>query len=423
MLPQLDEGMAAEAKQLIPKIISLLYGRQSGDGGLLYWPGARTTDPWVSSMAGQFLKEASGKGFAVEKGVLSAWLKYQKQQSRNYRWKEDRPFEDLDEAYRLYTLAIAGSPESGAMNRLKETAGLGYRAKWVLASAYTVTGKQQIAKQIIGGITNSFEEYAPYNATYGSSLRDRALALEALALTDDVSAALPIALDVAEKINAGRFYTQEAAFAAIAMDRLHEKFGSQTVSAEVTAAGKKQSVTSPKSVYPMAVSGDVSVKNEGTGPLYATLLTTERAAAGTPVPAASNGITLKVDYKLNDGSALKPASVRQSTEFTATIKVSGVSSAIDIQNLALSMRIPSGWEILNQRLMGIIDSESYDHQDIRDDRCNWFFDLPQGRSKTFTLRLRAAYEGSYVLPAITCEAMYDPHISANTASGKADVVR
>ena len=103
--------------------------------------------------------------------------------------------------------------------------------------------------------------------------------------------------------------------------------------------------------------------------------------------------------------------------------VAGTSAARDYRNLALRMKVPSGWEILNQRLLGILDGEMYDYQDIRDDRCDWFFDLPHGTAKTFQIRLRAAYEGSYVLPAVTCEAMYDPHVAANTASGKAEVVR
>jgi NSS family neurotransmitter:Na+ symporter len=30
---------------------------------------------------------------------------------------------------------------------------------------------------------------------------------------------------------------------------------------------------------------------------------------------------------------------------------------------------------------------------------------------------------AYVLPAITCSAMYDPHVAANTASGKTAVTR
>ena len=53
----------------------------------------------------------------------------------------------------------------------------------------------------------------------------------------------------------------------------------------------------------------------------------------------------------------------------------------------------------------------------------WFFGLPAARSKTFTVQLRAAYEGVYALPAVVCEAMYDPAVNACTASGKASVTR
>ena len=422
LLPQLDEKQAAEASAYIPVLIKQLYGRQYGDGGFVYWPGSTSPSTWVSSMAGQFLTEAAGKGFPVERGVLSAWTKYQKQQSRIYRRGKDPKLNDLDEAYRLYTLAIAGSPDAGAMNRMREWADLGYRAKWVLASAYAATGKPQIAKEIIGSITDSFEDYNAYNFTYGSSLRDKALALEALALTGDVGGALPIAQEIADKINAGSYSTQEAAFAAIAMDRLLDKFPAQNVSADVIADGKKQNAASAKAVMPLAVKGAVSVKNTGGGPLYATLLTTEQAPADAPVAAHADGISMKVAYALEDGTPVNPASIRQGTEFAATVTVTG-SPALDLGNLVLSMRIPSGWEIFNERLMSAGGESGGDYKDIRDDRCDWFFHLPKGMSRSFTLRLRAAYEGTYVLPAITCEAMYDPHIAANTASGKAQVVR
>jgi len=74
-------------------------------------------------------------------------------------------------------------------------------------------------------------------------------------------------------------------------------------------------------------------------------------------------------------------------------------------------------------MRGGVQDENVLHKDIRDDRCNWFFDLGGNSSRTFTLKLRAAYEGEYTLPAVTCSAMYDPHIFANTASGSAAVVR
>ena len=76
---------------------------------------------------------------------------------------------------------------------------------------------------------------------------------------------------------------------------------------------------------------------------------------------------------------------------------------------------------MNERLRSGADSA--DHLDIRDDRVNWFFDLPKGTKKTFTVKLRAAFEGSYILPSTTCEGMYDPAVAANTASAQTAVVR
>ena len=59
--------------------------------------------------------------------------------------------------------------------------------------------------------------------------------------------------------------------------------------------------------------------------------------------------------------------------------------------------------------------------DIRDTRADWFFGLPEGRSKTFTVSLRAAYCGNFVMPATVCQDMYQPAISASTADGVAAV--
>ena len=49
--------------------------------------------------------------------------------------------------------------------------------------------------------------------------------------------------------------------------------------------------------------------------------------------------------------------------------------------------------------------------------------LPAGRFKTFSVQLRAAYEGRFVLPATTVEAMYEPAVQAATAAGTASVIQ
>jgi len=416
LLPLLAPSDAQEAKTLLPGIIRMLYARQNADGGFPYWSGGQS-DTWVSSMAGQFLTEAAKAGFTVNPGVLTSWKRYQRKMTQAYRIAGGSLFSHQDEAYRLYTLAVAGDPATASMNRLRESAQTGYRASWLLASAYALCGKQQAAREIIRGIDRKFETGQPYNLTYGTALRDRMTALEALALTDDIAGALPIARDILE--GAGGLSTQETAFACIALDRLHEKISTSVIKAEVAG----EDVVSPKSICTMAVKGSVPVRNDSDGPLYLTLVDIRRAPAGETVAARSEGLGLSVSYVDGNGKSVNPASLPQGTAFQAKVTVKNLVRATDLRSLALREIIPSGWEIRNERLYGDDDSAGYDHLDIRDDRIVWFFDLPHGTSKTFTVSLRAAYEGSFVLPAIVCEAMYEPSVSACTASGKAAVTR
>ena len=415
LLPMLPDAEAAEARELIPGIIQKIYGRQNSDGGFLYWPTSKRSDSWVSSMAGSFLSQASAAGFPVQKSVLNSWNKFQNNMSQAFRLAGNAAFSEMDEAYRLYSLAVAGHPLSGAMNRLKEAQTLDNRARWMLADAYAVAGKVQTAKDIINTAGKEFEDYDPANLTYGSSSRDKAVALEVLALTGDLAGALPVANELAGIFSQGWYSTQEAAFTAVAMQRLHGKIDSKAIVAEV--GGTK--VTTAKSLYSVPASGKVAVKNTGEGLLYATMVNISKAPAGTPVPAASNGIKITASYATTQGQALSVKELRQGTEFICTVTVENPGSR-GLANLALREMLPSGWEIQNERLRG---GDTYGHQDIRDDGCNWFFDLAPGAVKTFKLRLRAAYEGTYTLPSISCEAMYEPRIAARTASGQVSVIR
>lgn len=418
ILPMLSGDDAAAARSLIETIIQNLYGRQRGDGGFAYWVSSPTSDLWVSSMAGVFLTEADAKGFKVSKGVMASWARFQKNISNAYRSAGAAVFDEMDECYRLYSLALAGSPLHGQMNRMKENKNLGYRSAWMLASAYAVSGKVQTASSIIDALSDkSFEEYSPYNRTYGSSTRDKAVAIEALALTDHVAEALPLAQEVAERFNEAAFSTQETAFAAIALDRLS---GKATSALKAEVGGKN--VSSGKGFHSMKAEGAFSVKNTSEGPLYATLVSRWMPAATDIQPARSSGLAIEVSYRSADGAAINPSSLVQGTEFTATVKVKNLNKAAGYQLLALQEVIPSGWEILNERLRGGEDG-GYDNMDIRDDRVQWFFSLAAGGEKRFSVKLRAAYEGRFVLPEISCQAMYEPSVAANTASAAAEVVR
>ena len=411
LLPLLASSDADDARAQIPGIIAQLYARQNADGGFAYWTGG-ASNTWVSSMAGAFLAQAAKAGFDVNAGVLGSWKGYQQKMSQAYRVAGSSLFTHLDEAYRLYSLAVAGAPNIAGMNRLKEVAEMGDRARWMLSSAYVLSGKASLASGIMDGTGREFPEYEPYNITFGTALRDQYIALDALALNGRVADALSLAAGLPARNHS----TQESAFAALAYRHLYDAMGDAGVQARV--AGKE--VASASSLVSLPLDGPASVENLGDGKLYVTVLNVSRDGLGK---AVSSGLGLEVKYVGENGAAVNPASLPQGTRFSAVVRVKGDAVRAH-ENLALSLGIPSGWEIINERLTGSTTAEDgYDYKDIRDDKVLWYFGLPAGRSKTFRVQLRAAYEGTFALPSVVCEAMYDPAASAATASGTAVVTR
>jgi hypothetical protein len=421
----LPEEKKHEADKLIPELLQQLYLRQLGDGGFGYWPGASDADNWVSSMAGQFMTLASQNGFSVSKGVLASWARYQKRNIQNYRNPDNGNLRDLEQAYRLYTLALKGEPENGAMNRLKESGDLSRQATWMLASAYAAAGKKNVAKEMLTNLKKDFSENSETSRTFGSPVRDKAIALEACVLTDMIPEALDLSREIADAMSSGWYTTQEACFVTRAMNLLSGKVNTGVLSAEVTQKGNQMQVKSAKSVCNVNLdteTGGVDIKNTSDGSIHATLVTSSIPKPGTRTEARYNGLSLSVSYLSEEGSLLNPSSIPQGTDFTVSINVGNVSGIKDYTHLALTEVVPSGWEIFNDRLFGSGDGNGlYDHMDIRDDRVVWHFDLPKGTAKTFRIKMRAAYQGSFNLPPVKCEAMYDARISANTASGTAAV--
>ena len=421
----LPEDKRQEIDKMIPELLQSLYQRQLGGGGFTYWPGGTDANGWVSSMAGQFMIAALENGFSVSKGVLASWSRFQKKNVQDYRNTTNTALGDLEQAYRLYTLALNGEAESGAMNRLKESESLSTQAAWMLASTYAITGKKTVAKEIIEGLRTDFSEYAQANSTFGSPVRDKAIAIESMVLTDAIPEAMDVAQEVADAISGGWYSTQELAFTTNALKKLAAKVGSDNIAAEVRQGDKTASVKSAKSIGMATVDtecGSIDITNKMNGLLYATLVTSVIPEPGSRVEARSNGLSLSVAYSSLSGKTLTPEKIQQGTDFNVTITVGNTSGAKDYTNLALTEAIPSGWEIINDRLLGQGASKaSFTYKDIRDDRVIWFFDLPKGSSKTFRMKMHASYLGEFTLPAIKCEAMYDPHIVANTASGTAKV--
>lgn len=421
----LGETEQKEIEKMIPQILEKLYQRQLPDGGFSYWPGGNEPHEWVSSMAGEFFLTAMKSGIDVNPGVRASWLSFQKQASRNYRKGNDR-YHEMNQAYRLYTLALASKADIGAMNRMKEAGMSDAASAYILASAYALAGKKNIAVQIV----DNLPEYIPHNSSgnpvFGSDIRDMAIAVKAIVLCGNTGKALEYASEMAESFNAGgHFISQETAFCTSALKELAAGISTGVLKAEITGDGTER-INSAAGVFTKTLDAgtdEVTVRNTSDGPVYASIMKTYPAPAETE--AASSGLTLQVSYSDLEGNPSNPFRMKQGERFLAYVTIRNTDYNRTLSNLALSYRIPSGWEIFNTRLYGgeMEHSESHsDYKDIRDDSTTYYFSLAPGETKTFIIRLNAIYKGVFVFPATSCEAMYEPSVFARTTSGTAEVI-
>ena len=441
----IDTREAEKIKANVQEAIRQIYTRQLPNGGFVYWPGNAVADEWISSYTGMFLTLAQEKGYAVHANVLNKWKRFQRAAAQNWRmpqeannWQQWQS--ELQQAFRLYTLALAGAPEYGAMNRMKEQPGLSIQAKWRLAAAYALTGKMKPAEELVYNAETTVIPYSSMNQIYGSSDRDEAMILETLLLMNRERDALQQAKVVSKNLSQENWFsTQSTAFALMAMGRLAEKL-SGSLDFTWTWNGKQQpAVKSAKAVFEKEIStspksGTVAVKNQGKGALSVDLITRTQLLNDT-LPAISDNLRMDIRYASMDGKPMSVNDIRQGTDFTAIASISNTSGTTDYTNLALTHIIPSGWEVYNER-MTVPEAEpqettdssgnvsgQYTYQDIRDDRVLTYFNLRRGETKIFTIRLQATYAGNFILPAVQCEAMYDVNVQARSKAGRTTVSR
>ncbi|MBS1634442.1 MAG: hypothetical protein JST26_00875 [Bacteroidetes bacterium] len=427
-LIQVSESQKNQIDRNIKAAIQRLRSFQTMSGGLSYWPGSNTADDWGSNYAGHFLLEAQIKGYTLPYGMIDNWKRYQKNRAQNYVSNKNTAYygEDLIQAYRLYTLALAKSPELSAMNRMKENTSLSTEARWRLAAAYALIGQTEIAKRLTSGASSPVKDRKDYYYTYGSYERDDAMILETMVLLKSNTNAFVKVKALAERLGHADYWfsTQTTAYCLLAISKYAK---TAEVSSNLSAECKVGNELIPMSDFKTYKfrqielkdpdkAKSVSVTVKGSGNLFVRLVKQGVAKAGEETDKFNN-LEMTVNYKTLSGAELDIAKLEQGTDFIAEVTIRNPGLRGTYKNLALNQIFASGWEIRNQRLDNIAfakgDVPTY--QDFRDDRVYSYFDLGTGVSKTFKVVLNAAYTGKYYLPGIACEAMYDNSISAHRA--------
>lgn len=433
-LVDLSPGRKAISERNIKAAISRLKGFQLPDGSMAYWPGEGQADEWSTNYSGHFMLEAEAKGFTLPVGFISQWKKFQKTKAVSWAPSSTNFYGgDLLQAYRLYLLALSKSPELGAMNRLKEFKYISDAAKWRLAAAYRLAGQPEAALQLINKLPLTVKPYKQSSGTFGSDLRDQAMILETLTLLNKHQAANQLVRTIAARLSQEDWYsTQTTAYSLIAVSKY---CGANTtgkkiqVNYRINNSGASVNANSYIMQLPIKLMNTnvATLSNKGKNMLFVRLINQGKPAIGQDIKEENNPniLTVRIGYFSLKGELIDPAKLIQGTDFVAQVNVRNPGKRGRYENLALTQLFPSGWEIINTRLLendDLFKPSPSDYRDIRDDRVNTYFSLQEDKEATYFVLLNASYTGRFYLPPSHCEAMYDGSISASTQGKWIEVI-
>jgi len=385
---------------------------QRPNGGMSYWIGENNANDWGTSYAGHFMIEAEKKGFVLPLTFKSNWIKYQKEAAQNWRPSYSNYNSDLAQAYRLYTLALADSPDLAAMNRLREFSELSNEAKWRLAAAYALAGQTEASNAVAKTANIEFQPVKRNYYTYGSVDRNRAMALETMVITKD-KRLKDLAETIANELSSQRWMsTQTTAYCLLAMGKMVIANGGKGIKINYSINGKSETINSSNALAQRDLkikegANQITIKNNYDNLVYVRVLTSGKLPLGEEL-TEQRGLTANVVFKNLKGDKIDISTLKQGEDFVATVQITNTKN-YSVNDVALTQIFPSGWEIVNTRFTDFGDNTTSQARftDIRDDRVNFYFDLKQKETKTFNVMLNASYLGSYYLPGIQAEAMYD----------------
>lgn len=436
-LLDLDNTRKDEVTANIKAGIKRLQRFQTGSGGFSYWPGESYVSEWGTNYAGHFLVEAEKNGYNVSKTMLQRMLTYQSNKAKAWdinsegfssEYRNDS--RQLTQAYRLYILALAGKPELGAMNRLREEKDLSIAAAWRLSAAYQLIGQHEVAVKLTNSLSTSVNTYRELSYGYGSDFRDKCMILESLSLLGDNQKSQPLATWIVQRFSEDAWMsTQEAAYGLIAISTYYGGSGSPgELNFSTALDGQKEVVTKSSNKVKVLTYNDdklgkkgrLVLKNQGKLKLYVRVVNEGIPLVGDTSTTNKN-VNMSIRYLDLKGQSLDIGKLRQGTDFVAEVTLTNPKT-YTLKEMALTQIFASGWEIRNDRLLGYEMESGLRYKDYKDDRVYTYYDLHPNQTLVIKVRLNATYLGKYYLPSLYTEAMYDKSIYAQSPGQWVEVV-
>ena len=223
--------------------------------------------------------------------------------------------------------------------------------------------------------------------------------------------------------------TQETSFSLLALGQFFRQQEKRPPYSGTVFAGSRRigTFTNEPAVF-AGIEGTEALRIEMNGGYEANSAYFNLLARGVPTDAAfkpdNTGLEVERTFTDRDGRAVNLDDVRQGDLVVVKVRVRPLNGPVS--NVVVTNMLPSGLEVENPRLQttesvasGAPSDLSPSYLDLRDDRVLLFVNLYNaGQWQTGYALLRAVTPGTFRLPPLQAEAMYNPALSATGPRGQ-----
>jgi alpha-2-macroglobulin len=440
---EVDFGFdAAESARQLDAAFALLRSRQNSSGGFGYWDSdANAGMDYLSVYVTRFLTEARDAGNAVPSALLEGARNRMKQMARS-------PVTGLDEASiqaaAIYLLTRHGENTSAYVLNLRDYLRQKHQETWrghitaaYLAGTYALLQQKKEALVLMQDYWAAVRKGRAVGAWHGWYYLDPQVSqAEGFAVVckhfpelagnfghDDLAI-------ITEPLARNRFNTISAATTIMAL-KAYSDFAKQSgvrVSlSELARAGGTPSVLVAETTgliqsnFSAQARGlRFGLEQEGGRDLGAFYQVTE-AGFDTGVPAQRIADGLEVFREILDAQGKAVVKLKIGESALVRLSVRNVSPDA-LNNIAVLDLMPGSFELEPNGLRpGRGTVSGADYVDVREDRNVFFCGLGKGEVKTFAYRIKPIAAGSYVIPPVFAESMYDRGIKGRDGGGKVNV--
>ncbi|MGB1026130.1 MAG: hypothetical protein ACPGYL_06220, partial [Rhodospirillaceae bacterium] len=435
---------------------------QLSDGSFGLWSASWPRSDWASAYATEFLLRAAVEGYDVPTFVLDRSLRWLAAEVRNADFSRSRlPFA----SYAYYLLSKAGMADLGALRYVHDV--YGHRlpsvsARAQLAAALALAGDRERAAPLFADLLGSDKILSPSLASatgsepgagsaaetgqarlyltggydYGSSLRDRALAITLAVETGMVDPdslgdlGQQLARDAAAADAQSRLNTQEKAWLLLAAKALVDRDVEASLSMDGLPLTLGFGLSVP--ITDQALERGVNFRNDATTALDL-VVSVDGIPTGDPQPV-ENGLRLTRTYFDQSGTPITEGKLRQGQVIVVLLEGEITDPALRAHNRDAQLMVvdllPAGLDIESPSVRGAIratesdwlpDLSEADYTAARDDRFLAAITRKPREDGRFAVAYvaRATAQGSFRRPGVFVEDMYRPEFRA---AGPADVL-